>query len=85
MKVLVVGSGGREHAIAWHLANDGVDVCVAPGNGGTPVALPLQASDVEGLAVVAEGIKLPDGLAFSPDEKTLRHRGWFDSACDPRL
>ena len=37
MKVLVIGSGGREHALAWKLAQSArVDrVYVAPGNGGT--------------------------------------------------
>ncbi len=37
MKLLVIGSGGREHAIAWRLAKTpGLQkVCVAPGNAGT--------------------------------------------------
>jgi phosphoribosylamine---glycine ligase len=37
MKLLVIGSGGREHAIAWRLANSPrvQKVFVAPGNGGT--------------------------------------------------
>ena len=37
MKILVVGSGGREHAIAWRLAQDArvETVYVAPGNAGT--------------------------------------------------
>ncbi|MCX8122549.1 MAG: phosphoribosylamine--glycine ligase [Spirochaetes bacterium] len=36
MRYLVVGSGGREHAIAWRLLHDGSasEVYVAPGNGG---------------------------------------------------
>ncbi|MFP5405075.1 MAG: phosphoribosylamine--glycine ligase N-terminal domain-containing protein, partial [Gammaproteobacteria bacterium] len=37
MKLLVVGSGGREHALAWRLAQSPRVqlVYVAPGNGGT--------------------------------------------------
>src|SRR6185436_13339694 len=37
MKLLVIGSGGREHAMAWKLANSPrvQKVFVAPGNGGT--------------------------------------------------
>lgn len=37
MKILVIGSGGREHALAWKLAQspDVHDVLVAPGNAGT--------------------------------------------------
>ena len=37
MKVMVIGSGGREHALAWQLARESrvTDIFVAPGNGGT--------------------------------------------------
>ena len=36
MRVLVLGGGGREHALAWRLARDpGVDVVTAPGNPGS--------------------------------------------------
>ena len=37
MNILVIGSGGREHALAWKLAQSpkAQKVYVAPGNGGT--------------------------------------------------
>ena len=54
MKVLVVGSGAREHALAWRLGLDGVQVLVAPGNGGTPNAFPVAATDIQGLVELAQ-------------------------------
>src|SRR5690606_37526043 len=51
-KLLVIGSGGREHALAWRLAQSArvQKVYVAPGNGGTArdpslENLPLQDTD----------------------------------------
>ncbi len=48
MKVLVIGSGGREHALAWKLAqSDGVDeVIVAPGNAGSAGEAGVRNADV---------------------------------------
>lgn len=59
MKVLVVGSGGREHAMAWKLAQSPKVqvVYVAPGNGGTALDKRLQnvpLTDPETLAAFAE-------------------------------
>lgn len=59
MKILVVGSGGREHAIAWRLAQDGrvETVYVAPGNAGTALTKKLvnvPESDIERLADFAK-------------------------------
>ena len=54
MKILVVGSGGREHALAWHLGSEGVDVLVAPGNAGVAAAVDVQMADVAGLIDLAE-------------------------------
>ena len=48
MKILVVGSGGREHALAWKLAqSERIQmVYVAPGNGGTALDARLQNIDI---------------------------------------
>jgi phosphoribosylamine--glycine ligase len=65
MKILVVGSGGREHALAWKLAqSERIQmVYVAPGNGGTardPRLVNIDITDPAALAdfVVAEHISL---------------------------
>lgn len=54
--VLVVGSGGREHALSWKLAQSSkVDkVFTAPGNGGTENNVPIDVNDIEGLAKFAK-------------------------------
>ena len=59
MKILVVGSGGREHALAWKLAqSERVQmVYVAPGNGGTARDVRLQniaITDLDALAAFVE-------------------------------
>ncbi len=61
MKVLIVGSGGREHALAWKCAQStAVDhVFVAPGNAGTATEagienIPLAANDIDGLLAFAQ-------------------------------
>ncbi len=60
MKILVVGSGGREHALAWKLAQSArvTEVFVAPGNAGTAREarvenIPIAADDVAGLLAFA--------------------------------
>src|SRR5580765_7015360 len=56
MRVLVLGGGGREHALAWRLRRDeGVErVWIAPGNGGTPaVAETIPDLDIANPAAVA--------------------------------
>ena len=61
MKVLIVGSGGREHALAWKCAqSDRVEeVVVAPGNAGTALEqnvrnVPVGAEDIDGLLRLAD-------------------------------
>jgi len=56
MKVLIIGSGGREHALAWKVAQSPrvTEIHVAPGNAGTALEprtrnVEIAADDVEGL------------------------------------
>ncbi len=63
MKVLVLGNGGREHALAWKLAQGErvSQVYVAPGNGGTardPLLKNVALTDVKALADFAEAEKI---------------------------
>jgi len=72
MKVLVIGSGGREHAMAWKLAQSKLvsEVVVVPGNGGTTWAgtdglapcknISRNVGDIDGLLAIAksEGVGL---------------------------
>lgn len=59
MKVLVIGSGGREHALVWKLAQSDqvTDIYVAPGNAGmTALAtcLPIQVEQIDDLVKLAQ-------------------------------
>ena len=60
MKVLIVGSGGREHAIAWAIRktnSENLQIYVAPGNAGTlPFAtnVNIQITEIVELATFAK-------------------------------
>ena len=59
MRILIIGSGGREHALAWALARSpqAPELFAAPGNPGTAALgtnVPVEATDLEGLARLAE-------------------------------
>ena len=60
MKILVIGAGGREHALAWKLAQSArvTEVLVAPGNAGTTTEskcrnVGVAATDIDGLVDLA--------------------------------
>lgn len=65
MKILVIGNGGREHALAWKAAQSPLadSVFVAPGNAGTALEPGLQnvaisATDIAGLLAFAQQEKI---------------------------
>ena len=71
MKILVIGSGGREHAIAWRLAQDVErhELWCAPGNAGMAeiaTCVPLKATDVAGIVSWCEANK-PDLVVVGPE------------------
>jgi len=71
MRILVVGNGGREHALAWKLAGDRrrPDVFCAPGNAGTAscsVNLPIRSDDLPGLVAWAREHR-PDLTVIGPE------------------
>ena len=89
--ILVIGSGGREHALAWKLAQgEGAKVFIAPGNAGTAevgVNVSLKVNDFEGikqfclangitLVVVGPEQPLVDGIAdFFKQDEALKTIG----------
>lgn len=76
MKILVVGSGGREHAIAWRLSKDdgGHELYCAPGNAGTAAIaenLAIGAEDIEGVAAWAAANR-PDLVVVGPEAPLVK-------------
>lgn len=76
MKILIIGSGGRESAFAWKLAqsNQLSQLYIAPGNAGTSeygINVPLQVTDFEGIAdfVTANSI---DMVLVGPEEPLVK-------------
>ncbi|HET7337090.1 MAG TPA: phosphoribosylamine--glycine ligase [Candidatus Nitrosotalea sp.] len=84
VNVLVVGSGGREHALGWKLGQSPkVDkIYFAPGNGGTQNNVDISSDDIEGLAkfakdnncltVVGPEVPLSNGIVDEFTKKGLR-------------
>ncbi len=84
VKVLVVGSGGREHALAWALARDGVELHAAPGNPGIAALAschPVRAEDPASVVPLAAELEV-DLVVVGPEAPlviglgdALRRRG----------
>jgi phosphoribosylamine---glycine ligase len=87
VKVLVIGSGGREHALVWKLKESPrvEKVWCAPGNGGIEAeaeCVPADPADVPGLVALAERLS-PDLTIVGPElplvngiGDAFRTRGW---------
>lgn len=72
MRILIVGGGGREHAIAWKLKSSPrvEKLYAAPGNGGIAQiaeCIPLKATDVEGIAAWCADHPI-DFVVVAPDD-----------------
>ena len=76
MKILLLGSGGREHALAWKIAQSQKieKLFIAPGNAGTSSVgenVPLKADDFEGIKtfVLANGV---DMVVVGPEDPLVK-------------
>ncbi|RYE09410.1 MAG: phosphoribosylamine--glycine ligase [Hyphomicrobiales bacterium] len=79
MRVLVVGSGGREHALAWKLAQSArlTELFVAPGNGGTAKVATNLACDItdnEAVVALARAHQI-DFVVVGPDAQVVQGLG----------
>jgi phosphoribosylamine---glycine ligase len=71
MKILVIGGGGREHALVWKLRESPrvEKIWCAPGNGGIAdeaSCLPVDPGDAQGLVAIAEKLR-PDLTVIGPE------------------
>lgn len=75
-KILIIGSGGREHAIGWKVAQSpkAGQIFFAPGNGGTAeigINIDIKATDLAGLLEFAKKEKIDLTLALPDDPLAL--------------
>ena len=84
INVLIVGSGGREHAFTWKASQSDIveKVFVAPGNAGTTLEpkaknIAINASDIDALVSfsIKENIDL---VIVGPSDLKVPARGTFD-------
>jgi phosphoribosylamine--glycine ligase len=76
MNILIIGSGGREHTLAWKLKQSALcdQLFIAPGNAGTALVgsnIPLAATDFEGLTAFCLANKI-DMLVVGPEDPLVK-------------
>ena len=72
MRILIIGGGGREHALAWKIAQSPLTekLYCAPGNGGIASlaqCVPIKAMDIEGVLCFAKSERI-DLVVVAPDD-----------------
>ena len=72
MKVLVIGGGGREHALCWKLRQSPrvTELLCAPGNAGIAAlarCIPVQTKDIDGIVALARNERV-DFVVVAPDD-----------------
>ena len=76
MKILVVGSGGREHAIVWRLANDPIkhELYCAPGNAGIASLATLVDAGAEDVGAIVAWARAnnPDLVVVGPEAPLVK-------------
>jgi phosphoribosylamine---glycine ligase len=73
MKILIVGSGAREHALAWKLESEGHQIFAAPGNPGIAqlgVCFPVLAMDLAGIVGAAKMAEV-DLVVIGPEDPII--------------
>jgi phosphoribosylamine--glycine ligase len=80
MKILIVGSGGREHALAWRLRQDDplAELYLAPGNAGTASLgnnVPIEVTNIKALSEWAQKVR-PHLTIVGPEAPLCLARFW---------
>jgi phosphoribosylamine--glycine ligase / phosphoribosylformylglycinamidine cyclo-ligase len=92
MRLFLIGKGGREHALAWKLAQSPLveHIYVVPGNGGTAQGiakvsnLSANTKDYPGLVTLAKEYKI-DLVVVGPDDEVVDGiEGYFKDCKLPR-
>ena len=76
MRILVIGSGGREHALAWKLSQEAEVIC-APGNAGIAEdveCIPTQVHDFAGILSIARSREI-DLVVVGPEDPLIAGLG----------
>ena len=86
MNILLIGSGGREHAIAWKLQQSPIveNIYVAPGNAGTALEhkcknIPIEALDLKRLGEFAQQENVQLVIVGPEDPLVMGIRDHFDA------